>query len=307
MHVPRRLAAFVAVVVAAATVATVTPGSAFAADGSVNEVASALSALDARNTNLVADAAPSMTDGDSAAQTQNVDVPADPTKGVVLKQGDRQLKISLPGAQRGDRGTKTRSGAVVYGGKGASLNVVVPTADGSLQLLTHIRSAKAAEDYRYCVDGVARFEVTTIGAVVGYDRAGQPVTFIPPPTATEQKTGKSVPTTYKVAGNCLVQHVAHKAKGTSYPVVADPSYRWYSTGVVITLNKTETGMLAASLIFLPVVAGLASIGSIVLSNKVMWKAGWFQAQAAWFALHGQCLWIWVPYIGESDSGGYPCS
>lgn len=90
------------------------------------------------------------------------------------------------------------------------------------------------------------------------------------------------------------------------PPIVNAHVATYRTGVVITLNKTETGALAASLIFAPIVAGLASVGAIALQNKVMWNAAWYQAQAAWYAARGQCLWIWVPYFGNPESGGYRC-
>ncbi|HSW81140.1 MAG TPA: hypothetical protein VLG40_01970 [Candidatus Saccharimonas sp.] len=100
--------------------------------------------------------------------------------------------------------------------------------------------------------------------------------------------------------------ISNVAVHASHVDIKDVTIKWYSTGVVVTLNKTENGLVAASLIFLPVVAGLSSLGAVVLQDKVMLKAGWFQMQAAWFAVHGQCLWIWVPYVGDTDSGGYAC-
>jgi hypothetical protein len=222
MRIRNGLAAIVVSSLAAATFAVATPSAALADTGTTGEVAAALDTVDARNGDLVVEPVPSVTDKDSAAQTATVDIPADPTKGVKLKGRDgRTMTLQMPGVRKDHRGKKARNGAVVFDSRADSVNAAIPAAEGSVQLWTHIRNKRASEDYRYCVDGVA-FAVSPEGAAIGVNQANQPVFLIPPPTATEKKTGKSIATSYKAEGNCLVQHVAHKARGTSYPVVADP-------------------------------------------------------------------------------------
>jgi hypothetical protein len=221
MRIRNGLATIVVSSMAAAAFAVVTPCVALADTGTTGEVAAALDTVDARNGSLVAEPVPSTTDGDSAAQTATVDIPADPTKGVRLKgQDGTSMTVKLPGARKGDRGKKARNGTVVFDTKADSVNAAVP-AEGGVQLWTHIRNKRAPETYRYCADGVT-FAVSPEGGAIGINQANQPVTIVPPPTATEKKTGKSIATSYKADGNCLTQHVAHKAKGVSYPVVADP-------------------------------------------------------------------------------------
>lgn len=205
----------------AATFAVATPNVALADTGTASEVAAALDTVDARNGDLVAEPVQSVTDKDSAAQTATVDIPADPTKGIKLKgQDGTSMTVKLPGARKKDEGKKARNGTVVFDTKADSVNAAVPS-EGAVQLWTHIRNKRAPETYRYCVDGVT-FLVTPDGSAIGVNQANQPVTLVPPPTATEKKTGKSIPTSYAADGNCLTQHVAHKAKGISYPVMADP-------------------------------------------------------------------------------------
>lgn len=222
MRIRTALTTAVVSTLAAATFAVATPNAALADTGTTGEVAAALDTVDARNGNLVAEPVASVTDKDSAAQTATVDIPTDPTKGVKLQgQDGTSMTVKLPGARKKDKGKKARNGTVVFDTKADSVNAAIPTAEGSVQLWTHIRNKRAPETYRYCVDGVA-FAVSPEGAAIGVNQANQPVFLIPPPTATEKKTGKSIATSYTAEGNCLVQHVAHKARGTSYPVVADP-------------------------------------------------------------------------------------
>jgi hypothetical protein len=221
MRIRTALTAAVVSTLAAATFAVATPGMAQADTGTTGEVATALDTVDARNGNLVAEPVPSVTDKDSAAQTATVDIPTDPTKGIKLKgQDGTSMTVKLPGARKKDKGKKARNGTVVFDTKADSVNAAVP-AEGGVQLWTHIRNKRAPENYRYCADGVTFF-VTPDGGAIGINQANQPVTLVPPPTATEKKTGLSIATSYKAEDNCLVQYVAHKAKGVSYPVVADP-------------------------------------------------------------------------------------
>ena len=220
MRTRKVLAALVVGAVTTTTLSVVTPGTAFAS--TTDEVTAALATVDARNDNLVVEAAASKTDADSAAQTKTVDVPSDPTKGIKFTAASGQsMTIQLPGASKTARGKK-RDGVVVYETKADSVNAVVPSKDG-VQLWTHIRNKRAPQAYRYCTDGIT-YTMMPTGGALGMNKANQPVVVIPPPTATEKKTGRPVATSYKAEGNCLVQHVAHKVKGTSYPVVADP--RW---------------------------------------------------------------------------------
>lgn len=247
MRIRTALTAVVVGTLAAATFAVATPNVALADTGTTGEVAVALDTVDARNGNLVAEPVASVTDKDSAAQTSMVDVAADPTKGVKLKGSDGQsMTVKLPGARKGDRGKKTRSGVVVFDSKADSVNAAVPT-DNGVQLWTYIRNRKATEDYRYCAEG-AIFTVLPNGGAIGVNRANQPVAIVPPPTATEKKTGKSVATSYKAEDNCLVQHVAHKAKGTSYPVVADPW--WIPVSAAAVVAAFTAGVYACGLGYL---------------------------------------------------------
>lgn len=252
----RSLVVCAAAIVGVASLAVV-PSAVHADTGMTGEVVDALDAVDARNDNLVVEAAPAKTDADSVAQTANVDIPADPTRGVRLRGRDgKSLIIHMPGVRKGHKGKKAHNGTVVYGSSGDSVNVAIPGANGEVQMWSHIRNREAPEMYRYCVDGVT-FAMSPDGGAVGVDATNQPAVFVPPPTATEKKTGKAVATSYSADGNCIVQHVAHKAEGTSYPVLADPyvSYtplRWWPNNVkfgdrwIVYFDRNETGSIAGA-------------------------------------------------------------
>ena len=80
---------------------------------------------------------------------------------------------------------------------------------------------------------------------------------------------------------------------------------WYSTGVVITFSRWNTGLIAASSAFTPVwVASSALNGQ--LGNELNQNIWMIQVRAAWEAANNKCLWVWVPLAGDAEAGGYTC-
>ncbi|HSE60977.1 MAG TPA: hypothetical protein VLA88_01625 [Candidatus Saccharimonadales bacterium] len=208
------------------TYAVTTPGTAFANDSTTTttEVTAALDKADAKNGALVATAAPSTTDGDSAAQTAAVDIPADPTKGIKLTDGGQTITIGLPNASQGGKGAKNNKGVVAYSGRDGSANAVVPADNGGVQFLTTIESKKAPTKYDYPVTLPRGGKIVLLdggaGAIV-YDAQNQPLVAVAAPWAKDAN-GKDVKTYFTTNGKKLTQHVAHKAQGVAYPLVADP-------------------------------------------------------------------------------------
>lgn len=293
MRIVRVVAAALTITVASVTLMTAEAGAVFAASTLPTEVTSALHAIDTTNDSLVAEAAPSTTDADSAAKTDGVDIPTDPTKGIKLVSKNGQMfTITLPNADKRVRGVKTRDGVVVYGSRNHSRNLAIPTPDGGVQLWTYIRNKAATETYRYCSPGV-RFQLLPIGGAVALNGDGAPIGFVPPPTATEAKTGKSVPTRYSADGTCLVQHVAHKAAGVSYPIVADPYYKWYWEGVAITLTRADMAAVAyggtqalVPMLMVPGVGWAMISGVAAVAGSAIWayanrKCFWFFIRMVW--------------------------
>jgi len=227
MRAKRIVAVMTATTVALAAFVFVPPGVACADTGdttTTNEITTTLDRTDARNNGLIADAAASATDADSAAQTATADLPIDPTKGVTLKSpGGQTLTIGLPNANKSGRGTKTRKGAVAYSGKNGSANAVIPTEDG-VQFLTTIKNRKAPTSYAYPITlpSGGKIEVSPDGTVAAaIDVNGELIALVPQVYAKDAN-GRDVSTRFTTDGRTLTQVVDHKARGVTYPVVADP-------------------------------------------------------------------------------------
>ena len=301
MRVMRSLAVFVTASVAAATFAV--PGTAFADDTTTTgQVVAAIDNVDAKNGALVADAATSATDADSAAQTATVDISANPTHGVKLTtNGGGSLTIGLPNAKHGGKGTKTRDGAVVYSGRDGSANVVIPTTDG-VQFLTTIESRYAPTSYAYPISlpqgGKVGLAVQGGGAVL-YDAKGNLSAIVTAPWAKDAD-GKDVRTWFTTDGKTLTQHVAHKEQGVKYPVVADPNVRWYWNGAVITLTRGDmaTVMYGGAQALIPMLL-VPGVGWVAVAS-VLGMA----AYASWAYANRQCAWFWLSV--PSSWGWYAC-
>lgn len=277
------------------------PGVSYAA-ASANNPAYALNSV---ADGLVQQAIPSASDVGSAAVTAAADVPFDPSKGVTLRRGGLVTVVGLPDADHLSQGTRQSSGVVTYHNPNGSDTVVVPTSNGA-QFLTIIENANAPESYAYplTLSAGQTVQVTSSGYALVLDSAGRPVSSIAAPWA--QGGGNAVETSFTTDGTTLVQHIAHKASGTSYPVVADPNYAWYSTGVVITFNKWDTGAIGASAAFTAVWVAAATLTGQE-GNKLYQSIWYIQAVAAYDGAVGQCLWVWVPRGSTNVSaGGYRC-
>lgn len=184
--------------------------------------------VNSRNGKLIKDAAASTADSDSAAVTRLVDVAKDADGGLTLKSAVKgSLHIGLPYASSSAHGYKGRTGVVGFKGSNGSSNAVIPT-DNGVQLLTTIESKKAPNAYPYPISvpkgGKIKLAPNGAGAAV-LDKKGEVIAGVDAPWAKDAK-GKDVRTYFSVEGNTLIQHVAHKQKGVTYPVVADPIIVW---------------------------------------------------------------------------------
>ncbi|NNN13824.1 MAG: hypothetical protein HKL81_08770 [Acidimicrobiaceae bacterium] len=124
--------------------------------------------------------------------------------------------------------------------------------------------------------------------------------------------GRSLPTSYSIAGGNLVQHV--DTSGAAYPVTMDPTITWGWVTGTIYFNKVET-MIATSVagfsLYLSVVyAFLIGTGIGTIAAAVIFGAEGsiaYTATRAWAS--GQCLYIsagleFPPVQWGAYSGGY---
>lgn len=281
MRFKRSLMALVTGVVMAAFVVAL-PGTSFAAEDftTANDVVVALENVNA-HTRLVVDAAPS----------SNVAVPSDPKQGVQVKLPNGQkMTIGLPNADTANKASKTRKGVTAYAGRGAA-NAVIETASG-VQMLTTIESPEAPTSYAYpfSLTSGERLELAAAGGgVIIFDARRAPIGVVAPPWAKDA-AGRDIPTHFTTDGKTLVQHVAHKAKGVQYPVVADPSFGWnWGPTVWFTRGETQFLITAGGTIWLAAIVGMLTggwIGPAIVATLV---------EAARAALRSnQCLAItWV--------------
>lgn len=295
MRTTRSLAARAAVVAGVAILAFATPGAANADSALSNhDVAAALAGVSDR----LATPAYGTSDSDSIADNGTFDVRRDGTLHF-RTQNAGNIVVTLPYATKAE----AANGGVTY--RSANNATVTRLAGVGAQTLLVAANESAPTEYPFMVSN-GYVSSTSAGGLMLLDRNGSPVMPIPAPWA-EDASGKAVKTAFVVSADQtgFSQVVEHHA-GVSYPVVADPLYYWYPAGLKIVLGVNATATLAASAIFLPVVAGLSFIGAVVLRDKLLWQAGWLSIQSAWLRTQNQCLWIWVPYTGGVESGGYPC-
>lgn len=151
-----------------------------------------------------------------------VEVPATGNAPVSLKGATgTALAISLPNG--GGSAKRAAKGATAYVGNADSANAVIPTDQG-VQMLTVVKSRKAATAYTYGMNG-NRVTLTPEGGAVITNTGGQVIASIPPAWAKDAN-GKSVPTRFVTDGKSITQQVDHRTPGVAYPVVADPIVIW---------------------------------------------------------------------------------
>ncbi|RAJ70631.1 hypothetical protein K377_07913 [Streptomyces sp. PsTaAH-137] len=168
-----------------------------------------------------------------AATDENiVGVPWNGEGGTIDVQNDKMpTKLGLPAAD--SKGTVI-GGNVVYTSTGPVDTVVQPTVDGGSRTLQIIKNSTAPHDYETSFTVPAGMKAVAHDdgsvSVLPNDDSKEEAGFFEAPWAKDAQ-GNDVPTSYKVVGNKLVQHVEFAA-GSQFPIVIDPS--WWSTAWKIT-------------------------------------------------------------------------
>ncbi|MEZ2370861.1 hypothetical protein [Arthrobacter sp. RCC_34] len=149
------------------------------------------------------------------------------------------LTASLPGTT-----ATVENGAKVNRSRGNDYGTVVGTGpNGTKAGYVVINTPMAPSEYKFIVgDASTKLSLNKNGSVTVKNAAGEQVNNILPPWAKDA-TGKSLPTSYTVSGNTLVQKVDHR--GAAYPVVADPEYGCGVPWCSIYFNRGETSLIAA--------------------------------------------------------------
>ncbi|MFI1365257.1 DNRLRE domain-containing protein [Streptomyces griseochromogenes] len=179
-------------------------------------------------------------------------------------------RLTIPEA--GTHGTQV-GGNVVYTSSGPVDTVVQPTTDGGSRTLNILKDSTAPHDYETGFTIPAGMKVVTHddGSVSLYsegdDRADkapqkEPAGFFDAPWAKDAH-GNDVPTSYKVVGNKLIQHVEFDAK-SAFPIVIDPSW-WSTTKKVLWCAATVAGFIAA---FTPAGSSKRVVTAVRLVKKI---------------------------------------
>lgn len=254
-----------------------------------------VTALSGVSGNRVALAAPSVSDHDSVAQTAFVDIPHDPRKGVRLVANGQTSIIGLPNAVHLHNGVKLANGTVVYRNDDGSAQVVIPTTQNNVQFLTVVEKADAPENYTYPVNtGNGKVVLAEQGGSAAVFDGAKPVAFVAKPWA-QAADGKEVFTRFNTDGKTLTQYIAHKVKGTSYPVVGDPHVQWYWNGAVVTLSRAEMATVAYG--------GTQALIPMLLIPGVGWGmivgVLGMAAYAGWAYANHKCAWFWLSFDGPN--------
>ncbi|MFF5106368.1 DNRLRE domain-containing protein [Streptomyces sp. NPDC000134] len=158
-------------------------------------------------------------------------------------------KLTIPSADT--KGTQV-GGNVVYTSAGPVDTVVQPTADGGSRTLNILKNSSAPHDYETGFTLPAGMTAVTHddGSVSLYAAGDENAEQIPTTDAAgffdapwaKDANGNDVPTSYKVVGDKLVQHVDFDAN-SAFPIVIDPS--WWST----TKKIAKCGLAIAGFVF----------------------------------------------------------
>ncbi|WNM25176.1 hypothetical protein [Demequina capsici] len=185
-------------------------------------------------------------DGDADSVIQDevsgtaVDIPVDPSGGVVIGDGDAEVAIALPFADQADDAV-VADGVVSYDNNNGSQTLPVVKEDGALQILTTIEGPDSPTAYDYAMDlpeGASLLD-DGAGGVLVVDGDEALLGWIDAAWAIDAN-GEPVATHYEIDGATLIQ-VVETDEYTAYPVVADPKYYWW--GVRFTLSSRQATQL----------------------------------------------------------------
>ncbi|MFF9080266.1 DNRLRE domain-containing protein [Streptomyces rubiginosohelvolus] len=168
----------------------------------------------------------------AATDENTVGVPWNGKGGTIdVQNGKMPTQLGLPAA---DSKGSVIGGNVVYNSTGPVDTVVQPTVDGGSRTLQIIKNSSAPHDYETSFTIPAGMKAVTHDdgsvSILPEDDSKEQAGFFEAPWAKDAQ-GKDVPTSYKVVGKKLVQHVEFN-ENSQFPIVIDPS--WWSTAWKIT-------------------------------------------------------------------------
>lgn len=154
----------------------------------------------------------------------DVDLPADPTKGIGVDSG-LDLRIGLPFDEQAGDPVVVDSSTLVIDNKNGSSSVPSVREDGTVRIATVIDSPTAPSRYEYplVLPAGGSLALGDDGGAIIVLADGTQLGRFDAPWAY-QADGTAVDTSFEISGTTLTQVVRHDA-GMAYPVIADPSYK----------------------------------------------------------------------------------
>ena len=299
MHAATTAAATV-LSLAVATAILAGPASASSTDGQVTAISTSISRAERFENQTGAEVRTVTT---APAGTTSATLPTRANDGVKLHAGiGAQVSVGLPGATAADSGRTASDGTVVYTHAARSASVAAQALPGGgASLLVAIDGADAPTEYSFPVNLPAGVQLQASGD--GGYFAGLPggqVLTIAAPWARDA-VGKTVPTTYRLEGQTLIQTVAHA--GFTYPIVADPyiTLGWY---VYLHYTKADISRYWSGTTFLNQAAAAAACAAIAGAYGAAacgsLSGGWFSSIGNTFATakaKNECVVIAMTYAG----------
>lgn len=270
--------------------------------------------------------APTTVTGDQAVATTDqtkVSVPLDADQPIAIEdrtgalqavagQEATSLEVNLPAEIDTGHGKVATDGTIVYHAAGGGADAAVQVLDdGAVRVQTITPDAQGPHTFTYTFgEGITPIlgDDGTVELVQEVsDGIAMTIGTVERPWAADA-TGATIPTTYQVEGDALVQNIEPTAD-VVYPIVADPKLTktWWNTTVYF--NRSETNTIAF------VSGGIGSVAWKIpeptISKVVATAAGLSVAYVGWIYNKGSCLKfvyyahaanVWQPY-GGSEAGG----
>ncbi|MFB9524192.1 DNRLRE domain-containing protein [Streptomyces cremeus] len=203
----------------------------------------------------------------AATDENTVGVPWNGKDGTIDVQNAKMpTKLGLPAVDT--KGTAI-GGNVVYTSSGPVDTVVQPTVDGGSRTLQIIKNSSAPHDYETSFTLPAGMKAVphddgSVSVLPQDDSKGE-AGFFEAPWAKDAQ-GKDVPTSYKVVGNKLVQHVDFDAN-SKFPLVIDPSF-WSTAWKITKCAASVAGFIYG---FTPAGSSKKVIVAVRLIKKIGFK------------------------------------
>jgi len=147
------------------------------------------------------------------------------------------LRFSMAGSNA--KAVRTKDGSTVYPGSGSDASIVIQgQSSGVTRAIIYVPSATSEHSFAFSLDGfIPAVADTGQAAFISGDLA----MLVAAPWARDA-SGRSIPTHYEIVGTSLVQ-VIEPASDAVYPLVADPTWQWWSGAFGASFSRSETSQM----------------------------------------------------------------